>query len=317
MNIVLLDSHTVNPGDLSCEPLEKLGTFKLYDRTKPEQVIERSKEAEILLTNKTIIRGEHIAALPKLKYIGVLATGYNTVDIDAARKHNITVTNVPAYSTDSVAQTVFAHLLAHTQHVADHSREVSKGRWCESEDFCYWDFPLIELAGNTMGILGLGQIGKAVAQIAQAFGMNVIAHSRSEPDDKPAGVQMVGLKDLFTKSDVLSVNCPLTEQTQGLVNHDLIARMKPNAIFINTSRGPIVEEQALADALNNERIAGAGLDVLSTEPPNPDNPLLNAKNCTITPHIGWATLASRKRCLDIVAENIKAFMAGDPQNVVS
>ena len=317
MKIVLLDSYTLNPGDLSWQPLERLGEFVRHERTEPADVIERASGAEVILTNKTLISRDIIFAMDGLRYIGVLATGYNVVDVEAAAERGVVVCNVPAYSTESVAQTVFAHILAHTQHVGDHDRAVHQGRWSSCVDFCYWDSPLIELSGLTMGIIGFGQIGRAAARIALAFGMKVVAYNRSVVKDAPKGVEMVELERVFGESDVVSIHCPLTDETDELVDERLISLMRSNAILINTSRGGIIDEQALADALNDCRIAGAGLDVLSAEPPGADNPLLKAKNCTITPHIAWATKAARQRCLTAVADNIAAFAAGKPINVVN
>jgi len=291
--IVVLDGFTINPGDLSWKGLEELGQCAIYDRSAPEEVIE------------------------SLKYIGVTATGYNIVDVDAARKRQIAVTNVPAYGTDSVAQMVFAHLLNFTQNVAHHAQTVSDGRWCSSEDFCYWDTPLVELSGLTMGIIGLGQIGRATAKLARAFGMKVIAYDVAAPAEMPEGCEMVELEDIFRLADVVSLHCPLTPRTEGIVNERNLARMKRTAFLINTSRGPLIDEQALADALNDSRIAGAGLDVLAVEPPDRENLLLKAKNCRITPHIAWATRAARERLLNAAVENIAAFLAGKPINVVN
>ncbi|MBI9017613.1 MAG: D-2-hydroxyacid dehydrogenase [Phycisphaerae bacterium] len=317
MNIVLLDSYTLNPGDLSWGPLETLGEFIRYERTKPTDIIERAKDAEIILTNKTVITKEIISSLKKLRYIGVLATGYNVIDVDAARAAGVIVTNVPAYSTDSVAQTVFAHVLAHCQHVGDHDKAVHQGRWSDCKDFSYWDYPLIELADLTLGIVGLGHIGRAVGRIGYAFGMRVTAFNRSELNDVPPYITMTSLAEIFNDSDIISINCALTAETEKMVSRKLIAQMKPSARIFNASRGGIIDEQGLADALNQGQIAGAGLDVLSTEPPSADNPLLTAKNCTITPHIAWATKAARGRCLRAVADNIAAFIDGKPANVVN
>ena len=316
MKIVILDGRALNPGDLSWEGLERMGELEVFARTPPEKVVERARDAEIVLTNKTVLSREVLERLPKLRYIGVLATGYNVVDVRAAREKGITVTNVPAYSTLSVAQLVFAHLLNLTHRVGDHARGVREGRWCVSEDFCYWDFPLIELAGLTMGIVGYGRIGRKVADIALAFGMKVLAYKPSQPFPTPEGIEPAFLEDVFRLSDVVSIHCPLTPETEGLVNAERLRLMKPGAFLINTSRGPVVDEAALAEALNSGRLGGAGLDVLSTEPPRPDNPLLGAKNCFITPHIGWATKAARKRLLAEVVSNLEAYLAGKPRNVV-
>lgn len=317
MRIVVLDGHTLNPGDLSWDGLEALGACEIYDRTPPDEVVGRAKDAEIVLTNKTVLSREVIEQLPKLKYIGVLATGYNIVDTQAARQRNIPVTNVPTYGTRSVAQMVFAHLLNLTQHVAHHAQTVVDGRWTAGDDFCYWDYPLVELAGQTMGVVGFGRIGQATAQLAGAFGMKVLATDTAVPPAVPEGVEIVGLDTLLRRSDVVSLHCPLTPETQELVNRDRLAMMKTSAFLINTSRGPLVDEQALAEALNSGRLAGAGLDVLSIEPPVPENPLLAAKNCFVTPHIAWATKAARERLLGTVVENLKAFLAHRPQNVVN
>jgi glycerate dehydrogenase len=315
--IVVLDGYTLNPGDLTWKDLETLGQCTVYDRTTPEEVVTRAKDAEIALTNKTVLSSDIIKQLPKLKYIGVLATGYNVVDVEAAGNLGITVTNVPAYSTQSVAQMVFAHLLNLTQHIGHHAQTVRSGRWASNPDFCYWDMPLIELAGLTMGIIGFGRIGQNTAKLALAFGMKVIAYDIVTPSSMPEGCQFVGLEDVFRTSDVVSLHCPLTPQTKNVVNKQRLALMKKTAFLINISRGPLVDEQALAQALNNEEIAGAGLDVLSSEPPEKDNPLLKARNCFITPHIAWATRSARERLLKVVVDNVAAFLAGKPQNVVN
>jgi len=323
MNIVVLDGYTLNPGDLTWKELESLGqcTVTVYDRTDPKEVVPRAKNAEIVLTNKTVLSSDVIAQLPKLKYIGVLATGYNIVDIEAARDLDIPVTNVPAYSTQSVAQMVFAHLLNLAQHVAHHAETVRCGRWASNPDFCYWDTPLIELVGLTMGIIGVGRIGQATAKLALAFGMKVIAYDIVTPSSmlvgSPEGCQFVELDDIFRLSDVVSLHCPLTPQTKKLINKERLELMKRTAFLINTSRGPLVDEQALAEALNNEKIAGAGLDVLSEEPPSKHNPLLKAKSCYLTPHIAWATHAARQRLLQVVVNNVASFLAGRLQNVVN
>jgi len=317
MNIVVLDGYTLNPGDLTWKDLEALGQCTVYDRTEPKEVVPRAKDADIAITNKTMLSSDVIKQLPKLKYIGVLATGYNVVDIEAARHAGIPVTNVPAYSTPSVAQLVFAHLLNLAHHVGAHSETVRSGRWVSCVDFCYWDTPLIELAGLTMGIIGFGRIGQATAKLALAFGMKVIAYDVVTPSSVPEGCQFVGLEDVFRSSDVVSLHCPLTPQTQNIINRECLELMKKTAFLINAGRGPLVDEQALAEALNNEEIAGAGLDVLSSEPPEKDNPLLKAKNCFITPHIAWATRAARQRLLKVVVDNVASFLAGNLQNVVN
>ena len=317
MQIVVLDGYTLNPGDLSWADLEALGPSTVYDRTPPVETAARAADCEIVLTNKTVLSRKIIDQLPRLRYIGVLATGYNVVDLDAARERNVPVTNVPDYATASVVQMVLAHLLNLTLHVADHGRSVAAGRWTQSDDFCYWDFPLVELAGLTMGIVGFGQIGRATAAVARALGMNLLVYDVSPPPAASEGIRFVGLEDLFRQSDVVSLHCPLTPQTHQLVNADRLALMKPSAYLINTGRGPLVDEAALAEALNAGRIAGAGLDVLLIEPPPADNPLLTAKNCHITPHIAWATRAARQRLLDTAVANVQAFLAGEPQNVVN
>jgi glycerate dehydrogenase len=302
MNIVVLDGYTLNPGDLTWKDLEALGRCTVYDRSAPEEVVPRAKDAEIILTNKTVLSSDTIKQLPKMKYIG---------DID------IPVTNVPTYSTHSVAQIAFAHLLNLAEHIAHHTQTVKSGRWATSPDFCYWDTPLIELDGLTIGIIGFGKIGQATAKLAIAFGMNVIFYDTEEPSDIPQGCRAAGRDDIFRSSDVISLHCPLTSDTKKLINKENLDLMKKTAFLINTSRGPLVDEQALADALNNERIAGAGLDVLSEEPPDANNPLLKARNCYITPHIAWATIAARKRLLRIAVDNVASFLAGKPQNVVN
>lgn len=316
VKIVVLDGYTLNPGDLSWEGLEALGRCIVYDRTYPVDVLSRAEGAEIILTNKTILSSEIIGQLPNLKYIGVLATGYNVLDVEAAHEQGIVVTNVPAYSTPSVGQLVFAHLLNLAHHIGHHAETVRVGRWSSNPDFCYWDTPLIELSGQTLGIIGFGRIGRTTAKLALAFDMKVIAYDIIKPSSMPEGCQFVGLEDVFRDSDVVSLHCPLTSQTEKIVNRERLALMKKTAFLINTGRGPLVDEQALANALNNERIAGAGLDVLSSEPPEKDNPLLKAKNCFITPHIAWATRAARERLLKVVVDNVAAYITGKPQNVV-
>lgn len=319
MKIVILDGYTLNPGDLSWAPIEELGELVVYDRTPPEQVILRAADAEIVLTNKTVLSRSAIEQLHRLRYIGVLATGYNIVNVEAARDRGIPVTNVPMYATQSVAQAVFAHLLNLTHHTGEHAQGVRAGRWSACEDFCYWDWPLIDLAGLTMGVVGFGRIGQAVARIALAFQMHVLAHDTDKEIKKnlPEGVRWADLETLFRQSDVVSLHCPLTAENERLVNAKRLALMKPTAFLINTSRGGLIDEAALADALNSEQIAGAGLDVLSVEPPPADHPLLGARNCYITPHQAWATKAARERLLQTAAENIRAFLAGKPQNVVN
>jgi len=317
VRIVVLDGYTLNPGDLTWDGLKALGPCEVHDRTPPEQMVERASRAQIVLTNKTVLSRAAIGQLPGLKYIGVLATGYNVVDVEAARQRGICVTNVPAYGTASVAQMVFAHLLHFAQHVSEHGQSVRDSRWSRSLDFCYWDYPLVELAGLTMGIVGLGRIGRQTAKLAATFGMKVIYFDVTAHPDAPSEAVAVDLDTLFRESDVISLHCPLTQDNKGFVNRQRLEMMKPTAFLINTSRGPLIDEQALADALNRGRIASAGLDVLCEEPPRPDNPLLHAKNCTITPHIAWATKAARQRLMDIAVSNVRAFIQGSPQNVVS
>lgn len=310
MKIVVLDGYALNPGDLSWAGMEALGELTVYERTSPSEVLERSAGAEVLITNKTVITAEHMAALPQLKYIGVLATGYNVVDIDEARNRGIVVTNIPAYSTASVAQMVFAHVLNITQRVGYYATENANGRWTNSVDFCYWDTDLVELDGKKMGIVGLGNIGRATARIAQAFGMEVLVVTSKEQSALPEGMKKVTLDELFAQSDVVSLHCPLTPDTKEMVNAARLQTMKPSAILINTGRGPLVNEQDLADALNEGCIAAAGLDVLSVEPSVAGNPLLGARNCFITPHIAWATKEARIRLMDIAVNNLKSYQEG-------
>ncbi len=316
MRIVVLDGYTLNPGDLSWAALESLGSCTIHDRTPQELVVERAREAEILFTNKVVLGRAEFVQLPRLRHIGVLATGYNVVDVAAAREHGIVVSNIPAYGTMSVAQLVFAHLLNLTHHVAEHGDSVRRGDWTRSPDFSYSLSPLVELDGLTLGLVGFGRIGQAVGRMAQAFGMRVIVHTRA-PRHLDPSVEAVALDELFRRSDVVSLHCPLTDATRGLVDGRRLALMKPTAFLINTSRGPLVDETALADALNAGRLAGAGLDVLSTEPPRADNPLLTARNCHITPHLAWATKAARERLLATAIDNLRAFLAGQPKNIVN
>lgn len=317
MNIVVLDGNTLNPGDLTWDEVKALGPCVIHDRTARGEVVKRASEAGIVLTNKTVLDRATIAKLPNLKYIGVLATGVNVVDAAAARERGIPVTNVPSYGTASVAQMVFAHVLELTQHVGHHARSVREGRWTSSADFCYWDYPLIELRDLTLGVVGYGRIGRETAGIGRAFGMKIAAYA---PHAKPAehpDVEFVELDDLFRRSDVVSLHCPLTAENKEMVNAGRLSLMKKTAFLINTARGALVDEAALAWALNSGRIAGAGLDVLSTEPPPASNPLLSARNCRITPHISWATLAARERLMRTAVENVSAFLAGRPVNVVN
>lgn len=316
MKIVILDGYAVNPGDLSWKGMENLGECELYDRTEPELTIERAKNADVVLTNKVMFDREIIEKLPNLKYIGVFATGYNLVDLAAAKQAGITVTNIPAYSTASVAQMVFSHLLHFAQNVCIHAQSVSNGEWAKSPDFSYWKSPQTELAGKTLGIIGFGQIGQAVAKIGLAFGMKIIFNNRSQKDTTLEARQ-VDLDTLLSKSDFVSINCPLTPENRGFINSASIGKMKRTAFLVNTGRGQLINEQDLAHALNDGRIAGAGLDVLSTEPPSVDNPLPTAKNCYITPHIAWATFEARSRLMDIAVQNLEAFKSGKPINVVN
>lgn len=318
MKIVVLDGYAANPGDLSWSEVEAMGVCVVYDRTSPAELMERAKDAEVLLTNKTVLDAAAIHALPALRYIGVLATGYNIVDIDAARQRGIVVTNIPAYSTDSVAQMVYAHLLNISLRVEHHAEAVRQGRWAACKDFCFWDTPLVELSGKTMGIVGLGHTGMRTARIAQAFGMKVEAWTSKSSLQLPPDIRKAeSLEQLFAQADVLSLHCPLTKDTQGLVNARRLSLMKPTAILVNTSRGPVVDEQALADALNAGRIYAAGLDVLSSEPPRADNPLLRARNCFITPHIAWASTEARQRLMRIAVDNLHAWLDGKPVNNVA
>ncbi len=316
MKIVILDGYTLNPGDISWAGFETLGECTMYDRTSPDKIIERSENADIILINKTTINKDTIEQLPKLKYIGVLATGYNIVDVKAANERNIIVTNIPSYGTSSVAQMVFALLLELTQNVGHHYDSVKKGGWSKSEDWCYWDKPLIELDELTMGIIGFGRIGKATAKIANAFGMKVIANDAVTIDSPPGWVKIVDQKTIFHESDVVSLHCPLTSDNKHFINSAKINLMKRSTFLINTSRGLLINEEDLAQALNSERIAGAGLDVLSNEPPDEANPLLTAINCIITPHIAWATKAARQRLMNIAVDNLKSYFNGKPVNVI-
>ena len=317
MNIVVLDGYTLNPGDLSWDALQALGHCTIHERTPADQITPRLADAEIAITNKVPFSRETIAALPKLRFIGVTATGFNIIDAAAAKERQVIVTNVPLYGTRSVAQHTFALLLELTQHAGHHAQTVREGRWVKSIDWCYSDHPLIELDGLTMGIVGYGRIGCAVGELAQAFGMKVLANASSRRNEAPSNVTVVEMDELFARSDVVSLHCPLTPETKHLVNATRLARMKPTAFLLNTSRGPLIDEAALAAALNNGRLAGAGLDVLSVEPPKSDNPLLTAKNCLITPHNAWATRAARARLMEVAAANVKAFLEGRPQNVVN
>ncbi len=317
IKIVVLDGKTINPGDLSWDRLKELGQVTVYDHTTPDQVLERVADAQVVLLNKTPFGADKIAQLPQLKYIGVLATGYNTVNLEAAKRQGIVVCNVPAYSTFSVAQMAFAIIFAIVNRVEHYAEETRRGRWSESNDFCFWDTPLSELAGKTMGIVGLGNIGSKVACIARDFGMEVYAYTSKNSVDLPVGIQKTTLKGLFSVSDILSLHCPLNDQTRGMINEESLKLMKKGSILINTARGPLVDEQAVADALADGHLKAYGADVMSKEPPKKDNPLFEQPNAFITPHIAWATKEARTRLLDTAIENVKAFINGMPQNVVS
>ena len=317
MKIVILDGYSANPGDLSWKELETMGALTVYDRTAPSETVARCADAAIVLTNKVVLGKTEIAQLPHLKYIGVLATGYNVVDVAYAHERGITVTNVPAYSTESVAQMVFAHLLTVTNRTEHYAIQNRQGRWTQNPDFCYWDFPHMELAGKTFGIVGLGNIGQRVAQIALAFGMKVKAlTSKDASAVQSLGIEKASLEDLLASSDVLSLHCPLTEQTRHLINNSTLQQVKPTAILINTGRGPLVDDQAVADALADGRLAAFCADVLTEEPPKADNPLLHQPHAFITPHIAWASTEARIRLLQVAIGNVRAFLGGKPQNMV-
>ena len=314
MKIVVLDGYTLNPGDIRWEPIRKLGELTVYDRTPSEQIERRCADVPVVFTNKTPLRAETLRSLPQLKYIGLLSTGYDVVDVQEAKKLGITVTNIPSYSTEAVAQMTFAFLLELTNHVALHSQSVHNGEWSACADFCFWKTGLYELASKTIGLLGYGRIGRQTAKIAEAFGMRVIAHTRTPFQDPIA--EWVSLDELLKQSDVLSLHAPLNDQTRGIINRNNILKMKDGAILINTSRGALVCETDLAEALRSGKLSGAGLDVLSSEPPKPDHPLLGCPNCLITPHIAWAGLETRQRLMKIAAENLSAFLSGQPIHCV-
>jgi glycerate dehydrogenase len=316
MKIVLLDGYTLNPGDLSWAPLQALGKLKVYDRTGPDEIVPRAQHAEAVLTNRVALNRETIRHIVNLKYIGVLAAGHHAVNVEAAKKRGVVVTSVPGFATESVAQLAMAYLLEFAIGVSHHSQTVHKGRWARNPDFCYWSFPLRELAGQTLGIVGYGAIGRAVARRAGALGMKVRVHTRHPPPAEE-GVEFVDLDRIFGESDAVSLHCPLTPETERLVNEYRLSQMRPQAILINTAAGGLVDEAALAAALNDRRIAGAALDVLTEEPPSPKHPLLHARNCLITPHQGWASVEARQRLVDGVAANLKAFQEGKPVNVVA
>ena len=317
MKIVVLDGYTLNPGDLSWEGIHRLGECMVYERTSPEEVLLRARDADCVLTNKTVLDADAISQIPHLKYIGVLATGYDVVDIAVASGRGVTVTNVPDYSTPAVAQMAFALLLELTNRVGHHSSTVFQGKWSQCPDFCYWDFPVIELSGLTMGIVGYGRIGKAVAGLARAFGMKVLVNTKGKPEDLPDGVRSCSLEELFGESDVVTLHCPLSSENRRLVSADRLAMMKQTAYLINTSRGELIDEEALAGALNQGQIAGAALDVLPTEPPDSDCVLFGAKNLYITPHIAWASRSARERLMAVAVSNLEAFLAGRSQNVIN
>lgn len=317
MKIVVLDGYGVNPGDLSWETLEALGEVEVYPRTAPEDVIDRCFNAEIILTNKVVLNKQILVSLPRLKYIGVLATGYNVVDVDTASDLDIIVTNIPAYSTDSVVQMTFAHILTMTNRVEHYTQQNRNGRWSNNPDFVYWDTPLIELAGKTMGIVGLGNIGMKVAQLARCFGMEVYAFTSKASSLLPEGIQKTTFEGLLSVSDILSLHCPLNRSTREMINASSLAKMKEGALLINTGRGPLVNEADVAEALRSGHLGGYGADVMCQEPPAEDNPLFSAPNAYITPHIAWATFEARKRLIAIAVGNVKAFIDGNPVNVVN
>lgn len=312
MKICILDGYSLNPGDLDWSPVERLGDVTLFDRTPADKIVERAADADIVLTNKVPFSADTLRQLPRLRFICVLATGYNIIDTEAAARQGVVVANIPAYSTMSVAQMAFAHILNITNHVASYAREVADGKWTNCPDFCFWDSALTELAGKTMGIVGLGNTGMATARIAVAIGMKVVAMTSKSADTLPEGITPAPLDDVLASADVVSLHCPLTPSTRHLINAASIAKMKPSAILINTGRGPLVDEQAVADALNGGRLAAFGADVLSQEPPRGDNPLLSARNCFLTPHIAWATLEARTRLMSTATENVRQFIAGEP-----
>ena len=317
MKIVYLDSHTLNPGDLDWAPIRSLGDVTFYDRTSPGELLERARDAEIVLVNKVKLNRETLDQLPQLRYIGVTATGFDIIDVAAARERSIVVTNVKGYSTDSVAQLTFALLLELTHHVGKHTDSVRAGEWVASPDFSYTKSPLVELTGKTLGLVGYGDIGRKVAQIGRAFGMHILVNRRSPQPETEEGVTVVDRETLFAESDIVSLHCPATPDTIGFVNRKLLAQMKSTAWLLNTSRGSLLNEADVADALNTGTIAGAGLDVLSVEPPTASNPLLTARNCVITPHIAWASFEARQRLMHSVADNVQSFLDGVPTNVVN
>lgn len=317
MKIVVMDGKGVNPGDMSWKQIQQFGELIVYERTASEEIIDHVGDAEIVLTNKTVFDEDTIAKLKNVKYIGVLATGYNVVDLKAASKCGIVVTNIPAYSTDSVAQMTFAHILNVTNHVDHYARASRDGEWSRCPDFCYWDKPLVELAGKTIGIIGLGNIGMKVANIALNFGMNVIAYTSKEPKEIPNGINKASIDNILSDSDIISLHCPLTKQTRELINKDSIAKMKRSVIVVNTGRGPLVNEEDVANALHNGLIGAYCADVMCSEPPSADNPLFVEQNAYITPHVAWASKEARIRLMDIAEKNIHSFLSGKPINVVN
>jgi glycerate dehydrogenase len=323
MKIVVLDGYTLNPGDITWEGLEKLGEVTVYDRTAyslsgSDLIVERAKDAEVVFVNKTPLSREILEQLPNLKFVGVLATGYNVVDVAAAKERGIVVTNIPTYGTDSVGQMAIALLLEMCHHVGAHSDSVFRGEWANNKDWCYWHYPLIELSGKTMGIIGYGRIGQSTGRIAQALGMKVLAFDAYQNKDlESETMEYVDLDTLLANSDVIALHCPLFESTQGIINKNTIAKMKDGVLIVNNSRGLLVVEEDLAEALNSGKVGGAALDVVSSEPIKEDNPLLKAKNCIITPHISWAPKESRQRLMDIAVDNLKKFLEGNPINVVN
>lgn len=317
MKIVVLDGYGLNPGDLSWDEMGQLGELVVYDRTTPEEVIGRAADADVILTNKVALKSKEMDALPKLKYIGVLATGYNIIDTDYAKSKGIIVTNIPAYSTDSVAQMTFAHILNITNRIEHYADQTRKGQWSCSKDFCYWDTPLVELAGKTIGIVGLGAIGLKVARVALEFGMDVFAFTSKNAADLPEGIRKTTLEGLLAISDVLTLHCPLNNETRKMINAESLGKMKKGAILINTGRGPLVDEQAVADALESGQLGAYGTDVMSTEPPAIDNPILKAPNAYVTPHVAWATFEARTRLMGIAVNNVKTFIEGNPVHIVN
>ena len=317
MKIVVLDGYALNPGDLSWDAFRDLGDLTIHERTSPDEIMKRASGADILLTNKTPVREHVIEQLPQLKYIGVLATGYNIIDVDAASRNKIVVANIPDYGSYSVAQLTFALLLELCHRVQRHSDSVREGKWASSKDWCYWEYPLVELAGKTIGIIGFGNIGQKVGDIAASFGMNVLGAARRESDQSHRkNFRWASVAEILQECDVVSIHCPLTPETKGLINAQSVRTMKASSFLLNTSRGPIIVDEDLSEALNADVIAGAGIDVLSVEPPHHNNPLFTAKNCIITPHIAWATKEARARLMNMAVANLKAFVNGNPVNVV-